>query len=41
MKKTYENIEISLILLSDDVVRTSQEFDNVGNLPEFPETFGP
>ena len=41
MKKTYENIEISLILLSDDVVRTSQEFDNVENLPEFPETFGP
>lgn len=41
MKKTYENIEISLILLSDDVVRTSQEFDNVENLPDFPETLVP
>lgn len=41
MKKTYENIEISLILLSEDVVRTSQEFDNVENLPDFPETLVP
>ena len=41
MKKSYENIEISLILLLDDVVRASQQFDNVENLPEFPETFGP
>ena len=39
MKKIYENIEISLILLSDDVVRTSSN-DNIGDLPEFPEIFG-
>ena len=41
MKKTYENIEISLILLSDDVVRASQQYDNVENLPDFPETLLP
>ena len=39
MKKIYENIEISLVLLSEDVVRTSQN-DNVTDMPEFPENFG-
>ena len=39
MKKTYENIEISLVFLADDVVRTSQN-DNVTDMPEFPENFG-
>ena len=41
MKKTYENIEINLILLSDDVVRASQQYDNVEDLPDFPETLLP
>ena len=41
MKKTYENIEINLILLLDDVVRASQQYDNVEDLPDFPETLIP
>ena len=42
MKKTYKNIEITLILLADDIVTAngSQENDNVDNMPEFPENFG-
>lgn len=39
MKKTYENIEIGLILLTEDVVRTSPN-DNVTDMPDFPENFG-
>lgn len=39
MKKIYESIEIGLVFLFEDVVRTSQ-FDNVTDMPEFPENFG-
>ena len=38
MKKTYQKIELVLILFTEDVVRTSQN-DNVENLPDFPEIF--
>jgi hypothetical protein len=41
MKKTYENIEITLILLFNDVVTGSQENDNVSDMIEFPETLIP
>ena len=43
MKKTYKNVEIALILLSNDIITitNSQENDNVGNMPEFPETLVP
>ncbi len=37
--KVYENIQMELIFLTEDVVRTSQN-DNVTDLPEFPENFG-
>ena len=36
MKKIYENIEIAVLFLSEDVVRTSQN-DNCTDMPEFPE----
>ncbi len=38
MKKTYQKIQLVLILFTEDVVRTSQN-DNVENLPDFPEIF--
>ncbi len=40
MKKIYENMEMELIFLSEDVVRTSQN-DNVTDMPDFPENFTP
>ena len=39
MKKMYENVKIDLILLLEEVVRTSPT-DNEGDMPDFPETFG-
>ncbi len=39
MGKIYETVEIQLVLLFEDVVRTSQN-DNVSDMPEFPENFG-
>ena len=38
MKKTYQKIQLVLILFTEDVVRTSQN-DNVEDLPDFPEIF--
>ena len=38
MKKTYQTIELVLIFLNEDVIRTSQN-DNVEEMPEFPEFF--
>lgn len=38
--KKYENLEIELIFLAEDVVRTSQSNDNVTDMPDFPEYFG-
>lgn len=38
MKKEYQKIELVLILLDEDVIRTSQN-DNVQDLPDFPEYF--
>lgn len=38
MKKEYQKIELVLIPLGDDVIRTSQN-DNVQDLPDFPEYF--
>jgi len=39
MKKTYECIEINLLVFPcEDIVRTSQN-DNVGEMPDFPEDF--
>ena len=35
--KTYENLEIKIVAMSEsDVIRTSQ-YDNVEDLPDFPE----
>ncbi len=39
MKKIYENMEIEVILLVEDIVRTSGN-DNATDLPELPEIFG-
>ncbi len=39
MKKIYKNIELELVFLVEDVVRTSQN-DNVEDMPDFPENFG-
>ena len=39
MKKIYKNIELELVFLVEDVVRTSQN-DNVTDMPDFPENFG-
>ena len=38
MKKIYQKIELVLILLDEDIVRTSQN-DNTGDVIEFPEDF--
>ena len=40
MKKVYENMEMELIFLAEDIVRTSLN-DNVTDMPEFPEDFTP
>ncbi len=40
MKSNYENIEIKIILFSnDDIIKTSND-DNVEEMPDFPEMFG-
>lgn len=40
MKKTYQEMELEVVLLSqEDIVRTSQN-DNVSDMPDFPENFG-
>ena len=39
MKKTYQEIELLVILFTEDVVRTSQN-DNVEDMPDFPEFLG-
>jgi len=40
MKRNYENIEIKIVLFSnDDIIRTSND-DNVEPMPDFPEMFG-
>ena len=39
MKKIYENMEIELVFLVEDVVRTSFN-DNISDMPDFPEDFG-
>ena len=38
MKKTYENIVVTVVFLTDDAIRTSAN-DNVIDRPEFPESF--
>lgn len=38
MKKDYQKIELVFILFDEDAVRTSQ-YDNVEELPDFPENF--
>lgn len=38
MKKTYENIVVNVVFLTDDAIRTSAN-DNVIDMPEFPESF--
>ena len=38
MKKNYQLIELEIILINEDVIRTSQN-DNVESMPEFPEIF--
>ena len=37
MKKIYQKIELVLILFNEDVIRTS---DNVEDMPDFPENLG-
>jgi len=39
MKKTYQEIELLVILFTEEIVRTSQN-DNVGDMPDFPEFLG-
>ncbi len=39
MKKIYEEIELVVISLTEEIVRTSQN-DNVTDLPDFPENWG-
>ena len=36
MKKTYEILEIDMMILSEDLITTSAN-DNVEDMPEFPE----
>ena len=38
MKKNYQEIELLVILFTEEIVRTSQN-DNVSDMPEFPELF--
>lgn len=38
MKKVYVDMVLEVVFMSNDVIRTSQ-FDNVVDLPEFPESF--
>jgi hypothetical protein len=38
MKKIYEKAILEVVILSEDIVRTSQN-DNIGDMPEFPEEF--
>lgn len=40
MKKIYQEMELEVVLFSqEDIVRTSQN-DNVSDMPDFPENFG-
>jgi len=39
MKKTYQEMELILVFLPEEIVRTSQN-DNVGDMPDFPEFLG-
>ena len=39
MKKTYQKMQLVLVLFTDEVVRTSKN-DNVEDLPDFPEFLG-
>jgi len=39
MKKTYQEIELLVILFTEEIVRTSQN-DNVEDMPDFPEFLG-
>ena len=36
MKKTYQEMELILVFLTEEIVRTSQN-DNVEDMPDFPE----
>jgi hypothetical protein len=36
MKKTYQEMELILVFLTEEIVRTSQN-DNIGEMPDFPE----
>ena len=39
MKKTYQEMELILVFLTEEIVRTSQN-DNIGEMPDFPEFLG-
>ena len=39
MKKIYQEMELILVFLTEEIVRTSQN-DNVEDMPEFPEFLG-
>lgn len=39
MKKTYQEMELILVFLTEEIVRTSQN-DNVEDMPDFPEFLG-
>jgi hypothetical protein len=36
MKKAYQEMELILVFLTEEIVRTSQN-DNIGEMPDFPE----
>lgn len=41
MKKTYQEMQLKVIIfIKEDIIKTSQS-DNVADMPEFPENFAP
>ena len=39
MKKIYQEMEMAVIVFTEEIVRTSQS-DNVEDMPDFPEFLG-
>ena len=41
MKRTYQEMQIEMIIFfEEDIIKTSQS-DNMANMPDFPEDFTP
>ena len=40
MKRTYQELQLELVIFTqEDIIKTSQS-DNIENMPDFPENFG-